>query len=240
MAEALDNYADIELDEDSLLELFNKAANHIKTLASKLDSTQLLELYSHYKQATEGPCNIPKPRFYEVQAKQKWEAWNSLGSLSQDEAKNIYIHLVYSLDPEFEKNDTSPSWITVSSLQNNEDSLSDDEKTIFDHIKDGDFKNFVSKLDNLNQIDSDGMGLIHWAADRGDLRILKHLINSKANLNLLDSEGQTALHYAVSCDHFDCVKLLVDSGADVNLKDSDGNLAIDLTNNSDVTLLLSK
>lgn len=241
MAEAVDNFSDIENDDDNLTEIFNKAADHIKTLVSKLEPSQLLELYSHYKQATEGACNIPRPRFYELQAKQKWDAWNSLGNMSQNDAKTHYISLVKKHDPNFDTNEgKTASWVTVSSCQNTDENILDADKTIFDHIKEGDFKNVVLKLKNPNQVDSSGMGLIHWAADRGNLKILKHLVSLKANLNLLDSDGQTALHYAVSCDHVDCVKLLVESGADRNVRDSDGSLPVDLTNNNDVILLLNK
>lgn len=34
-------------------------------------------------QATEGPCNSPKPGMLDFVKKAKWDAWNSLGNLSQ-------------------------------------------------------------------------------------------------------------------------------------------------------------
>lgn len=34
-------------------------------------------------QATEGPCNAPKPGMLDFVKKAKWDAWNSLGNLSQ-------------------------------------------------------------------------------------------------------------------------------------------------------------
>jgi acyl-CoA-binding protein len=51
----------------------------------------MLRFYSYYKQATEGPCVVPRPAFWEVVKKMKWEAWNRLGNMSQEEAMNNYV-----------------------------------------------------------------------------------------------------------------------------------------------------
>lgn len=245
MAESLDSYSDFEEeDQDSLTELFNKAANHVKSLAAKLEAAVLLQLYAHYKQSLEGKCNTPRPRFYELQAKSKWDAWNSLGDMPQTESKQRYIKLVTDLDPNFEENEKTESWAAVSCLAQTEEQLEDSDKTIFDHVKENDLSNLTSKLKGnlnlLNETDEDGMGLIHWAADRGDVHILKYLLKSKIDVNMLDADGQTALHYAVSCDHFDCVQLLVTAGSNVHITDSDGSLAKDLTKDDKILQLLNK
>lgn len=245
MAESLDSYSDFEEDElDSLTELFHKAANHVKSLASKLEAPTLLQLYSYYKQSLEGKCHTPRPRFYELQAKSKWDAWNNLGDMPQSEAKTRYIKLVSDLDPDFEDADKSESWVAVSCLANTDEQIDESDKTVFDHVKENDLSNLTSKLkDNLkvlNETDESGMGLIHWAADRGDVNILKYLLNLKVDVNMLDADGQTALHYAASCDHFDCVKLLVDKGVDMHIKDIDGSLAKDLTADEKILQMLNK
>jgi acyl-CoA-binding protein len=51
----------------------------------------MLRFYSYFKQATEGPCVAPRPAFWEVVKKMKWEAWNRLGNMSQEEAMNNYV-----------------------------------------------------------------------------------------------------------------------------------------------------
>ena len=51
----------------------------------------MLRFYSYFKQATEGPCMAPRPAFWEVVKKMKWEAWNRLGNMSQEEAMNNYV-----------------------------------------------------------------------------------------------------------------------------------------------------
>jgi acyl-CoA-binding protein len=50
-----------------------------------------LKFYSLYKQATEGPCNTSRPGFLDFAGKAKWDAWNALGELSKDEAKQKYV-----------------------------------------------------------------------------------------------------------------------------------------------------
>ncbi|CAI5672734.1 unnamed protein product [Oreochromis niloticus] len=51
----------------------------------------MLKFYSYYKQATVGPCNIPRPSFWDVVGKAKWDAWNSLGEMSKEEAMSSYV-----------------------------------------------------------------------------------------------------------------------------------------------------
>ncbi|GAB1598346.1 acyl-CoA-binding domain-containing protein 5-like isoform X1 [Argonauta hians] len=51
----------------------------------------LLKFYAFYKQATEGQCTDPKPNFWDVVKKAKWEAWNKLGKMSTEEAMSCYV-----------------------------------------------------------------------------------------------------------------------------------------------------
>ena len=39
------------------------------------------------------------------------------------------------------------------------------------------------------------MAPIHWACDRGNIKVLQCLIDNGANVDLQDSEGLTPLHY---------------------------------------------
>ncbi|XP_016057361.1 PREDICTED: enoyl-CoA delta isomerase 2, mitochondrial isoform X2 [Miniopterus natalensis] len=48
-------------------------------------------------QGTEGPCNMPKPGVFDFINKAKWDAWNALGSLPKETARQNYIDLVSSL-----------------------------------------------------------------------------------------------------------------------------------------------
>ncbi|NXO11650.1 ECI2 isomerase, partial [Oriolus oriolus] len=76
---------------------FEKAQEQLKLLKKDPGNETKLKLYALFKQATEGPCNAPKPGMLDFVKKAKWDAWNSLGSLSQDNARQKYAELVSSL-----------------------------------------------------------------------------------------------------------------------------------------------
>lgn len=242
-----------DFDDDQLENTFTKATKRVQTIASKLDNKILLSLYSYYKQATEGPCNVSKPSWYDMKAKSKWEAWNSLGNMSKQEAKDLYIQNVKKVDPEFEesgkKTDPKEYWISVSIMQSADEELSNDEKTLVDYVKEGNCEtvsSILSRYDNvslekvLNGLDEQGLNLAHWAADRGFADVLKVLLKFGLNVNITDVENQTALHYAVSCGHFECAELLLANGAKVGIKDNDGVDALSLASDDKMKKLLSK
>ncbi|XP_057889992.1 enoyl-CoA delta isomerase 2 isoform X1 [Melospiza georgiana] len=76
---------------------FQKAQEQLKLLKKDPGNEVKLKLYALFKQATEGPCNAPKPGMLDFVKKAKWDAWNSLGNLSQDDARQKYADLVSSL-----------------------------------------------------------------------------------------------------------------------------------------------
>ncbi|XP_039299131.1 acyl-CoA-binding domain-containing protein 4 isoform X2 [Nilaparvata lugens] len=51
----------------------------------------MLRFYAYYKQATEGPNTSPKPNFWEVVKKMKWDAWSKLGNMSREQAMVSYV-----------------------------------------------------------------------------------------------------------------------------------------------------
>lgn len=76
-------------------EKFHAAVNVIRNLP-KSGSYQptnelMLRFYSYFKQATEGPCKQPKPGFWDLVKKAKWDAWKRLGNMSKDEAMKAYV-----------------------------------------------------------------------------------------------------------------------------------------------------
>ncbi|KAJ9596523.1 hypothetical protein L9F63_012465 [Diploptera punctata] len=237
--------AEADYDLSKLSDVFEKAAEHLKSIVGKVDTSQLLELYSYYKQATEGPCNIPKPSWYEMQAKQKWQAWQSLGEMSRENAMTKYVELVSEIDPGWTNCEGGghesgrTGWVAVSCLSNTDEHLDDKDKTIFDWVKEGNAEKvyeFARKSStDSNIIDSEGMGLIHWAADRGNLDTMKCLIKDlTVDIDLKDGDGQTALHYAASCGHKEIVRFLLDNGANPNLADADGMLPVDVASGSEI------
>lgn len=98
----------------------------------------------------------------------------------------------------------------------------------------------MKELKELNSLDENGLGLIHWAADHGNAEILEILLTQKEiDINLQDSEGQSALHYAASCEHFECVKILLENNADKTILDNDGNTSLDVASTAQIKQLLS-
>lgn len=66
-------------------------------LKSKPSDTELLDLYKYFKQAEIGDVNTDRPGLLDLKGKAKWDAWQSVKGLSQDEAREKYIALVEEL-----------------------------------------------------------------------------------------------------------------------------------------------
>jgi len=77
---------------------FEEAVSESKSLPEKPSNDTLLQLYSLYKQATEGDINIDPPANpFDFVAKAKFETWKKLKGKSKTEAMNEYIELVRKL-----------------------------------------------------------------------------------------------------------------------------------------------
>ncbi|KAG9508479.1 Acyl-CoA-binding domain-containing protein 5, partial [Fragariocoptes setiger] len=76
-------------------ELFEAAVNVVRNMPKEgpfNPSDELkLKFYAFYKQATVGPNNTPKPRFYDVVNLYKWNAWKKLENMPPDEARQAYV-----------------------------------------------------------------------------------------------------------------------------------------------------
>lgn len=51
----------------------------------------MLRFYAYFKQASEGPCKGPRPSFWEVVKKVKYDAWAKLGNMTAEEAMKNYV-----------------------------------------------------------------------------------------------------------------------------------------------------
>ncbi|XP_027724955.1 enoyl-CoA delta isomerase 2, mitochondrial isoform X2 [Vombatus ursinus] len=78
-------------------EEFERAKGQAKLLKEDPGNEVKLKLYALFKQAAEGPCTSPKPGMLDFVNKAKWDAWNALGSLPKDTARQNYVDLVSSL-----------------------------------------------------------------------------------------------------------------------------------------------
>ena len=79
-------------------EQFEKAIAHSKNLSEKPDNDVLLQLYSLYKQSTEGDVSGEAPTNpFDFVNKAKYEAWSSLKGKTTTEAMEQYVDLINKL-----------------------------------------------------------------------------------------------------------------------------------------------
>lgn len=81
-----------------LQELFQQAAADSKNLPTKPSNEVLLQLYSLYKQSTEGDNTAEAPtNMFDFVGKAKYDAWASLKGKSKEAAMTEYVALVNKL-----------------------------------------------------------------------------------------------------------------------------------------------
>ncbi|KAM9287360.1 acyl-CoA-binding protein [Morus bassanus] len=76
---------------------FQKAAEEVKQLKSQPTDQEMLDVYSHYKQATVGDVNTDRPGMLDFKGKAKWDSWNALKGMSKEDAMKAYIAKVEEL-----------------------------------------------------------------------------------------------------------------------------------------------
>lgn len=81
-----------------LQQQFEQAKELSKTLTEKPDNETLLQLYSLYKQGSEGDVNVEAPSNpFNFVARAKYEAWEGLKGKTKEEAMQMYVDLVTKL-----------------------------------------------------------------------------------------------------------------------------------------------
>ncbi len=77
---------------------FEQAVAESKSLSERPSNDTLLQLYSLYKQGSEGDVNIDAPSNpFDFVAKAKYEAWEALKGKSKEAAMQEYIELIAKL-----------------------------------------------------------------------------------------------------------------------------------------------
>jgi diazepam-binding inhibitor (GABA receptor modulator, acyl-CoA-binding protein) len=76
---------------------FEQAQAESKLLPKRPDNQKLLEIYSLFKQATEGDNSGKRPGFTDLVGRAKFDAWKTLEGTSKDEAMERYIKVIESL-----------------------------------------------------------------------------------------------------------------------------------------------
>jgi acyl-CoA-binding protein len=81
----------------TLDEQFKSAQDDVQKLAERPDNDTLLELYSFYKQATEGDVTGDKPGPFDFKARAKYDAWEARKGMKREVAMKAYVRLVEHL-----------------------------------------------------------------------------------------------------------------------------------------------
>lgn len=237
-----------EFDEEELEEEFNLAANYIQNNHSKLNKEVLLKFYGYYKLATVGKCNTSRPGMFNFEGKAKWDAWNASGDMEKHEAQSLYIVHLNNIFPDWSSKKESKKNVAAFGASVSRPKTEDSEVTgnsISDYVKQGnleELKKILSEIGatELNSLDDEGLGLLHWAADRGNPEILNCLLNTaNINVNLQDSDGQTPLFYASSCGHSECIQILLKHNADKTILDKENSTCLDVAFDDKIKELLN-
>jgi len=98
---------------------------------------------------------------------------------------------------------------------------SDEEITgMQEKVAKGDFTEAVSLIKRyprlVNLRDKDGATILHYAANSGQIKYFRFLIEHGADLHSRDNRGASPLHYAASKGHTEVVDLLLSSGAEID------------------------
>ena len=80
---------------------FERAAAAVKALTERPDDQTMLQLYALYKQGSSGDVQGAKPGFFDFVGTAKYEAWEKLRGVSQDDARTQYMDLVRKLGGSF-------------------------------------------------------------------------------------------------------------------------------------------
>jgi acyl-CoA-binding protein len=81
----------------TLEDLFRAAQADAQRLSERPDNDTLLELYSFYKQATEGDVTGDKPGSFDFKARAKYDAWEARKGMKREIAMKAYVRLVEHL-----------------------------------------------------------------------------------------------------------------------------------------------
>lgn len=84
-------------------------------------------------------------------------------------------------------------------------------------------KFLLSLNPDLTITDYDGKNAIHYAAQTGNLPIIKYLLENKLiDINAADNSGKTPLMYAAKHGNYEIFNFLVEKGADMNITGKKG------------------
>ena len=232
--------------DDDINAAFDRAAESMASADLRLTNDQKLRVYALFKQATFGRCDQPKPRLLDGLARHaKWTAWNELGDLSRDDAKEAYVELAAELrrrhgrpgrgteaDGEDDGEDDGEGDGGDGTAGDGEgDALGGLGGPVFSRPRmpfDVGGANGGADGDAEGGAESIGaMDPLLEACRRGDVESLRRAANfGPLDLRLADECGRTALHWAADGGHVEVGAALIKMGADVDAVDDDSQTAL--------------
>jgi len=94
--------------DDEIRNNFDVAVKFVNSLPAKGQFQpsygEAAKIYSYYKQAKFGQCNQPRPGFWDVINKAKWDAWSSLKDMPQQDAMVNYVDEIKKMYYRFKDN----------------------------------------------------------------------------------------------------------------------------------------
>jgi len=76
---------------------FEQAQQDVKTLTKRPGNDDLLFLYAHFKQGSEGDVSGKRPGMLDMVGRAKYDGWAKLKGMGKDQAQQKYIDKVQSL-----------------------------------------------------------------------------------------------------------------------------------------------
>ena len=76
---------------------FEQAQKDVKTLTKRPGNDDMLALYAHYKQASEGDVKGSRPGMLDMVGRAKYDAWSKLKGMKGDDAMKKYVDKVGAL-----------------------------------------------------------------------------------------------------------------------------------------------
>lgn len=129
-----------------------------KTGTVEVSDEEKLSFYSYYKQAVFGDNKNPKPKIWDLVNRIKWDYWNTLKGMSQEEAKIKYIQKLRKCFKDLINSNTLKRHVDSNSLEFINMITKSDLETIFGDIKIPDNVDLImpylkSKINLLNEYD---------------------------------------------------------------------------------------
>lgn len=81
----------------SLQEQFEKIVAESKNMSVRPDNMTLLKMYGLYKQGSNGDVQGERPGMTDFVGRAKWDAWQALQGMPQEQAQQQYIDLITEL-----------------------------------------------------------------------------------------------------------------------------------------------